>query len=118
MRYVTGFKSFRLRANPALAAGFSFSHEMVPGTGVTKLGQVKSRAALSDMVKPEGGDAVAATQLQRHVWINGRVLVIGATGAETALAFARRGYRVRALHPEEAAGRLTHLDFDWIKATR
>lgn len=48
------------------------------------------------------------------------VLVLGATGsvgAETALAFARRGFRIRALHrhPEEAAVRFAHLNFDWIK---
>ncbi len=48
------------------------------------------------------------------------VLVIGATGGiggETALAFLRRGFRIRALHrrPEDAAALRAHLDFDWIK---
>jgi nucleoside-diphosphate-sugar epimerase len=48
------------------------------------------------------------------------VLVIGATGgigSETALAFSRRGYGVRALHrrPEEAASKFAHLAFDWVK---
>ncbi|MGB8899268.1 MAG: SDR family NAD(P)-dependent oxidoreductase [Methylocella sp.] len=43
-------------------------------------------------------------------------LVIGATGgigSETALAFARRGWRIRALHrrPEKAARRLAYLNF-------
>jgi nucleoside-diphosphate-sugar epimerase len=47
-------------------------------------------------------------------------LVIGATGgigSETALAFARRGLRIRALHrrPEEAARRLAYLTFDWVE---
>lgn len=48
------------------------------------------------------------------------VLVIGATGGmggETALAFARRGWCIRALHrrPEQAASQFTHLNFDWVK---
>jgi nucleoside-diphosphate-sugar epimerase len=48
------------------------------------------------------------------------VLVIGATGGiggETALAFSRRGWRIRALHrrPDEAAGRFAHLTFTWVK---
>jgi nucleoside-diphosphate-sugar epimerase len=48
------------------------------------------------------------------------VLVIGATGgigSETALAFSRRGFRIRALHrrPQEAASQFNHLNFDWVK---
>jgi nucleoside-diphosphate-sugar epimerase len=48
------------------------------------------------------------------------VLVIGATGgmgSETALAFSRRGFRIRALHrrPKEAASQFNHLNFDWVK---
>jgi nucleoside-diphosphate-sugar epimerase len=48
------------------------------------------------------------------------VLVIGATGgigSETALAFSRRGYCVRAFHrrPEEAASKFARLAFDWVK---
>src|ERR1700730_12080749 len=48
------------------------------------------------------------------------VLVIGATGgigSETALAFSRRGFRIRALHrrPQEAARKFAHLNFDWVK---
>ncbi len=47
-------------------------------------------------------------------------LIIGATGgkgSETALAFARRGWRIRALHrpPGEAARRLAYLTSDWDK---
>lgn len=47
-------------------------------------------------------------------------LVIGATGGmgfETARAFSRRGWRIRALHrrPEEAARRFTQLPVEWIK---
>jgi NAD(P)-dependent dehydrogenase (short-subunit alcohol dehydrogenase family) len=48
------------------------------------------------------------------------VLVIGATGgvgSETALAFSRRGFRIRALHrrPQEAASNFAHLNYDWVK---
>jgi len=48
------------------------------------------------------------------------VLVIGVTGgmgSETALAFSRRGFRIRALHrrPKEAASQFNHLNFDWVK---
>jgi NAD(P)-dependent dehydrogenase (short-subunit alcohol dehydrogenase family) len=45
------------------------------------------------------------------------VLVIGATGgigSATALAFSRRGFRIRALHrrPQEAASKFARLNFD------
>ena len=48
------------------------------------------------------------------------VLVIGATGGtggETALAFLRHGWRIRALHrrPDKAASRFAHLTFAWVK---
>ncbi|HEV7910814.1 MAG TPA: NmrA family NAD(P)-binding protein [Methylocella sp.] len=51
------------------------------------------------------------------------VLVIGATGgigSETALAFSRRGFGIRALHrrPQEAASKFARLNFDGSKVMR
>ena len=51
------------------------------------------------------------------------VLLIGATGgigSETALAFSRRGFGIRALHrrPQEAASKFARLNFDGSKVMR